>query len=260
MAQQQLQSHHKRRTMTNVTAAAVEEERNDDNPLPVPPHSSSLKTTKSSSSSIMSSSTILTCRPPKMSVIIVVIAFIFLLPVVYVGQSAISGKNIGGSNGGFGGFGIVKNPANDPPGILPLDLLSSQSESGGGGDSAVYTEGDFQNAAGIAPTFWNCSLDGNCDSNEIWGPCYAPHGIVHWKQEVEKHQQDDIMTPSSSGAMPPIHFYNHGEQQRISGGGGWNSHSQQPPADPNDMANTCRPGFLIIGAGKCGTRYVMFGI
>lgn len=215
------------RTMTSATAAA--EHHNP--PLP-------LRTTSPSTMS-----TLMTCRPSRMSVIIVVIAFILLLPVVYVGQTAIVGKNKLDFGGGSFRFGIVQS---DPPGILPPDLLLLES--------SVYTEGDFKNAQGIAPTYWNCSSDGNCDSNQIWGPCFAPHGNVHWKQEVAK--QHDIMaaaattTKSSSSAMPPQHFYKHEEQHNS----GWNH--PQPP-DPNDLANTCRPGFLIIGAGKCGTRYVL---
>jgi hypothetical protein len=189
------------------------------------------------------------------SAIIVVIAFLFLLPVVYVGQTAITGKKVefnvvssesgggGGKSSGFS-FGIVQA---DPAGILPPDLMD---------DSVYNAEGDFRNTQGIAPTYWNCSTDGNCDSNQIWGPCYAPHGHVHWKQEVATASAamgTTKSTSSSAASMPPHYFYNHDAQHKSSGGSVWNAH----PSDPNDLANTCRPGFLIIGAGKCGTRYVV---
>jgi hypothetical protein len=89
----------------------------------------------------------------------------------------------------------------------------------------VYSSSDFVNDRGIRPPFWNC--EGNrCNITSEWGPCYASHEEVTWSKEVE------FFTTN-----PPSYT-------RVS----YMSKS-------TDLAGLCRPGFIIIGAGKCGTRY-----
>jgi len=101
----------------------------------------------------------------------------------------------------------------DGSGIVPAALLG-----------LAYNESDFVNEQGIAPAYWDCQ-NGKCNSSEVWGPCYPSHKSVDWEGQVELYS-----------TQPP--FYQ--KKQPIS-------------RHQNDLAGSCRPGFLIIGAGKCGT-------
>jgi hypothetical protein len=93
----------------------------------------------------------------------------------------------------------------------------------------VYNETDFVNEKGISPPFWSC-LDERCerfyDGNREWGPCFATHGDVQWEEEIDKYEKE---------------------------GPSYNPRMKAPPKVRNDLSGLCRPGFLIIGAGKCGT-------
>jgi len=103
-------------------------------------------------------------------------------------------------------------------GIVPQDLLRLN----------VYSEDrDFLNYEGVSPPFWDCSHQ-RCNISSIWGPCYAPHGPVDWEKEVSNVRRHR----SPIYHKPPI----------------------SPRSHAADIADYCRPGFLIIGAGKCGTR------
>ena len=104
---------------------------------------------------------------------------------------------------------------------IPLDLY----------DLGVYKERDFVNERGIRPPFWSNSTSNRNSNNDglpSWGPCYVPRHSVDWQKSVNAANPEQ---PTSLSA------YEDG-------------HSSQ------DIAGFCRPGFLIIGAGKCGTRYV----
>ena len=100
-------------------------------------------------------------------------------------------------------------------GPLPPDLF----------DLEVYHSDDFTNERGVRPPFWSNETRRRDHS---WGPCYAPISAhrIHWKTER------DSINPNSP-VYPPY---------------------QPASKDPNDLAGLCRPSFLIIGAGKCGTR------
>jgi hypothetical protein len=103
----------------------------------------------------------------------------------------------------------------------------------------VYKPTDFRNHKGIAPAYWNCLSEGDesCDASDIrlgshhgveLGPCFAPHGAVNWTKQVLKY---------ANGTKPPAYH-------NVMGG---------PSKSRDDWSNFCRPGFIIIGAGKCGT-------
>lgn len=129
--------------------------------------------------------------------------------------------------------------------FLPHELL----------DLGVYNKSmDFQNEQGIRPPFWSLGMAqiGNKTANSStssiimtmspsaikkeqrkpsWGPCYPPRlRRIKWKEEVERVNRTEgpEFAPYRSSNLPP----------------------------GQDVANQCRPSFLIIGAGKCGTRYV----
>jgi hypothetical protein len=112
------------------------------------------------------------------------------------------------------GIKIQDSASVDVGGIVPAALID-----------LVYNETDFVNEQGVIPPYWDC-LHGKCNSSEIWGPCYPPHKSVHWGKQVEKYR-----------SQPP-HYQ---RKEPLSG-------------DSTDLSGYCRPGFLIIGAGKCGTR------
>lgn len=109
-------------------------------------------------------------------------------------------------------------PYNEAPGIVPQALLGT-----------VYSPKDFKNDKNVVPAFWGCGT-GQCNTSEVWGPCYAPQSRVDWPKEVAK---------AKNSRQPPLY---HREAKR--------------GQDANDLTDYCRPGFIIIGAGKCGTRYV----
>lgn len=102
-------------------------------------------------------------------------------------------------------------------GIVPKPLLGS-----------VYKTSDFVNQISRTPPFWECRGN-SCNVSVVWGPCYAPKGRIHWTKEA-------VLSRERGGAPQ----YPAPEPEQTAG----------------DLRGYCRPGFLIIGAGKCGTRYV----
>ena len=105
-------------------------------------------------------------------------------------------------------------------GALPPDLF----------DLGVYNTGDFTNERGVRPPFWWSNATWNEEDHSwAWGPCYAPFTGVHWKNEINAADPDSPVYPT----------YQHSGRNE------------------QDVAGLCRPSFLIIGAGKCGTRYVV---
>lgn len=104
----------------------------------------------------------------------------------------------------------------DEAGIVPATLLG-----------LVYSMEDFRNEAGVVPPYWGCENNA-CNISSVWGPCYAPNERIDWESQVQDNQE-----------RKPSYWH---KQQRIQNSG--------------DVAGYCRPGFLIIGAGKCGTRFV----
>lgn len=122
----------------------------------------------------------------------------------------------------------------------------------------MYQSSDFVNDRGVVPTFWNNGKDKNrsnfhsttssaeskqaskmANAYEItpevnhdgipsWGPCYPPllpSQQLDWQREVVK-----------ASNLLPAHEY---RRNRVAVEAG--------------IDGMCRPGFIIIGAGKCGT-------
>lgn len=87
-------------------------------------------------------------------------------------------------------------------------------------DERKYSTYDFENELGIKPAFWGeneTCVVGQCQ--KVWGPCYASIN-PHWANKTMYH-----LTQISAISMP----------------------------EDDDLSGYCRPGFLIIGQGKCGT-------
>ena len=105
-------------------------------------------------------------------------------------------------------------------------------------DLGVYQARDFRpNAAGVTVPFWDDFNVNSTSSSAAWGPCYAPSEVgVDWPALVQAHHGN-----SSINNQHTISLYD----------------DYKPGRDVQDVDGSCRPGFLIIGAGKCGTRYVV---
>jgi hypothetical protein len=100
----------------------------------------------------------------------------------------------------------------------------------------AYSENDFVNDVGIIPPYWT---DGTIPKHpsetttESLGPCFLSRDSKQWDKEVKRSRSRNFSDYPTSGLG----------------------------RDKNDWANYCLPGFLIIGAGKCGTSvcfYIIF--
>eukprot|EP00934_Nitzschia_sp_Nitz4_P005299 Nitzschia sp. Nitz4//scaffold257_size48314//12704//14368//NITZ4_007087-RA/size48314-processed-gene-0.42-mRNA-1//-1//CDS//3329544442//5289//frame0 len=87
-------------------------------------------------------------------------------------------------------------------------------------DLGVYHDSDFVNEIGRSPPFWKTDPAG--DSGQTWGPCYPSSGEIDW---IDDRNSSKYVFRHNNKRL---------RSEDTSGGG-------------------CRPGFLIIGAGKCGT-------
>ena len=98
---------------------------------------------------------------------------------------------------------------------------------------SVYHEDDFVNEIAVIPPFWGNNNGSNstlkCIPDETttpeWGPCFGTHKSINWEREIGDKPTYHKMIPIDAASTK----------------------------ETNDWAGYCRPGFLIIGAGKCGT-------
>jgi hypothetical protein len=103
----------------------------------------------------------------------------------------------------------------------------------------VYDSNSFENEAGVVPPFWDDNATSSpCKPDETTtlelGPCFGSHLDVDWHAQAnQKDTQIPRYTPLMNGAS-------------------------ETTKTKNDWAGYCRPGFLIIGAGKCGTSVRRF--
>jgi hypothetical protein len=94
-------------------------------------------------------------------------------------------------------------------------------------DLGLYQESDFVNEIGISPPFWK-PKPGEVSSGRTWGPCF----------------------PQTKSTVDWVDDRNNTEYKYVHG---------NPTADKRWMgpaggkSGLCRPGFIILGAGKCGT-------
>eukprot|EP00554_Chaetoceros_debilis_P012306 CAMPEP_0194116294 /NCGR_PEP_ID=MMETSP0150-20130528/26507_1 /TAXON_ID=122233 /ORGANISM="Chaetoceros debilis, Strain MM31A-1" /LENGTH=574 /DNA_ID=CAMNT_0038806979 /DNA_START=65 /DNA_END=1789 /DNA_ORIENTATION=+ len=112
------------------------------------------------------------------------------------------------------------------------------------GDGGVYSSSDFRNA--VTPPYWeefynetvNHGMDGGDSSFSVtphMGPCYLPPSDeTNWQELMDENKN---INEKSIKYMDGISI------DKAHGGGDHQS----------NLAGFCRPGFIIIGAGKCGT-------
>lgn len=98
-------------------------------------------------------------------------------------------------------------------------------------DQGVYESTSFENEAGVIPPFWDENSTSICKPDDTTtvevGPCFGSHQTVNWEKQISLKSKPEY-TPLMTGTKENIKH-------------------------KDDWANHCRPGFLIIGAGKCGT-------
>ena len=100
-------------------------------------------------------------------------------------------------------------------------------------DHGVYSVEDFKNGKGISPAFWkehNRTTQGRM-VQPVWGPCYPPQKEVDWDKSIATYYGSEKYDYHSVT----------------------NSRGASSSAADEDLSGFCRPGFLIIGQGKCGT-------
>ena len=76
-------------------------------------------------------------------------------------------------------------------------------------------------------------IDSKIDANHHFGPCYLD-SKSHHSTFIQSHKSANLDHDSNSSFdLTYPHYYDG--------------------VNPRDLSNMCRPGFIIIGAGKCGT-------
>lgn len=99
-------------------------------------------------------------------------------------------------------------------------------------DEGIYQPSDFENSIHVAPPYWNATTT-LFHHVKAWGPCFKPKKTIHWE-----FRSDDESIVNTTLRVPLEYKRDEGE------------------SDIQKMQSTaglCRPGFLILGAGKCGT-------
>ena len=146
------------------------------------------------------------------------------------GSSSIS-KDFGHSNEATEATAAAKETANN------LTMVSQELF-----DLGVYDEAsDFVNEKGIRPTGWERP---NGDPN-VWGPCRfgTPTTSLEWR---DRRRWPADGNNSSLGMSPE--YYRNADIEDFE-----YLKRKRSSKTRNTLGGWCRPGFLIIGAGKCGT-------
>ncbi|CAB9503720.1 expressed unknown protein [Seminavis robusta] len=95
----------------------------------------------------------------------------------------------------------------------------------------LYQKDSVANEYGAIAAYWDDSISNNTNGTTaertVYGPCYAYRDRqINWKKAIARYKADHEP------------WYNDDRRSRL---------------NPSDLQGYCRPGFLIIGAGKCGT-------
>ena len=86
----------------------------------------------------------------------------------------------------------------------------------------VYQESDFINEIGVSPPYWKPKVDDG--SGSTWGPCFPTTKRSDWYDERNSSNFNYLHDPTD------VKWHGSGT-----------------------TSGACRPGFIILGAGKCGT-------
>ncbi len=103
-------------------------------------------------------------------------------------------------------------------------------------EDGAYALDDFRNDIGNIPPYWEDINESKSMSNKLItphvGPCYLPTNDpnTNWHELMDDHQSK-------------IKYVDAISLEKVHGG----------DKNVDDLTGLCRPGFIIIGAGKCGT-------
>jgi hypothetical protein len=111
----------------------------------------------------------------------------------------------------------------------------------------VYDAKDFENEWQVTPPYWEDVHESNQNSNSSnnssliahLGPCYLPHEQLDWQSLTE-----DSLYNESADHIQYVNVVKNRHKDSNEGALG---------PGQEDLSGLCRPGFIIIGAGKCGT-------
>lgn len=109
-----------------------------------------------------------------------------------------------------------------------------------GNHSGLYDRNDFQNAFGNIVPYWEdmYTSDASKKITHI-GPCYLPNNFDGWEEMIERNNHVE----SSQDVVYMDDFIRTTDRQKY----------KKSNRNGDDLSGLCRPGFIIIGAGKCGT-------
>mmetsp|Transcript_16231 Transcript_16231/g.30698 ORF Transcript_16231/g.30698 Transcript_16231/m.30698 type:complete len:578 (+) Transcript_16231:2344-4077(+) len=118
----------------------------------------------------------------------------------------------------------------------------------------VYDAKDFENELHVTPPYWEDVYVNRNDAaaelhfNQSYessnstiiphlGPCFLPNQKLDWQKLIKKNR--------SIESKASIKYANVVKRHQDS--------NDDDPGDQHDLSGLCRPGFIIIGQGKCGT-------
>lgn len=111
-------------------------------------------------------------------------------------------------------------------------------------EKGIYDASDFKNEFDVVVPYWWNNSDNSKHHTRIpratttpqWGPCFAPHEEVDWDKTIAENEQSSAPEYEKT-IVARVNTLNE-----------------------EDLAGFCRPGFIIIGAGKCGTSVRSFNL
>lgn len=119
--------------------------------------------------------------------------------------------------------------------FFPYTLFETTEDN----QSGVYNRNDFRNAVGNTIPYWE-GIYTSSSSKTIphVGPCYLPKDIENWEEIMERNKHIE-----STEDIEYMDDFIRTTQQK----------NKRYDRNNDDLSGLCRPGFIIIGAGKCGT-------
>jgi len=110
---------------------------------------------------------------------------------------------------------------------------------------SVYSvQDDFVNEVGKSPPYWNSTKKmrqkvQGASLISVVGPCFVPQLTdTEWRDNVEKVRRRRNLANDNDSEATSIHYH---DRKQFAGRGVMAN---------NNLTDLCRPGFLIIGAGK----------
>ena len=133
---------------------------------------------------------------------------------------------------------------------IPVELMNSK----------VYSVSDFRNSDGRYAPYWFESQNNDSENDEgredisaenriSWGPCFPPpsDSPIQWADVLQESTAEDQEQRTSHHSLAPTASAVKSDEDEFPQPKECYLHTDAA------LDGMCRPGFLIIGAGKCGT-------